>query len=99
MFAPGSQGRALARRLLRPLLPDPVVHYADKTDMVRIASVRRAAVAAFAQLLPRLDRATPERAQFVDMPRLSHDVRRLIETGEGPIGLLLRTLAFLNLGE
>lgn len=93
----GAVGRQFARQSLTPLLPWQVVSYTDKSDPTRSADLSRAVRSALATLLPQLDTADPDRAVFIDRHELGRDIRRLIDTGEGPTGLILRTLAFLRL--
>ena len=97
LFRPGPHGRDLARRVLAPMLPRAIVSYTDKTDPTRMAANQPTIVSALQRLLPRLDTADPERATFVDRARLAADIDRLIQSGEGPTGLILRTIAFLKL--
>jgi len=93
----GAVGRDFARQSLAPLLPREIVSYTDKSDPTRSAELFSAVRSAVATLLPQLDTADPDRAAFVDRDQLARDMRRLIDTGEGPTGLILRTLAFLRL--
>jgi len=93
----GAVGRDFARHSLAPLLPREIVSYTDKSDPTRSAELFTAVRSAVATLLPQLDTADPDRAAFVDRDQLARDMRQLIDTGEGPTGLILRTLAFLRL--
>lgn len=93
----GAVGRDFARQSLAPLLPREIVHYTDKSDPTRSAQLFSAVQSALATLLAQLGTADPDRAAFVDRDQLARDMRRLIDTGEGPTGLILRTLAFLRL--
>lgn len=97
LYRPGPRGRDMARAMLAPFLPREIATFTDKSDTNRSAANKLALVEAMRRLLPRLDRADPERAAMIDVATLRADIERLIATGDGPTGLILRAVAFLKL--
>lgn len=94
VFTPG---RGLARRILTQVLPEPVIRYTDKSDSTRSAANRLVHASTMRQLLPLLDHCDPERGEQIDLSRLRADMQCIENRADAPVGLMLRTLAFLKL--
>jgi asparagine synthase (glutamine-hydrolysing) len=96
IYRRGPLGRQFARRALAKILPAPVVRFTDKSDPTRSRANREATASALTRVLPRLSDAPPDRARHLDLPLLRRQTEVFIQTGEGPVGLILRSLGFLR---
>lgn len=97
IYRPGPLGRRFARRSFSRILPESVLRYTDKTDPTRTNANLLITADVLARVLPQLGTANPDRARHFDLQRLAADIEHLISTGQGPVGLIMRSLAFLNL--
>ncbi|GAA0283326.1 hypothetical protein GCM10009127_25990 [Alteraurantiacibacter aestuarii] len=90
--------RALMRDAMAPLLPDTIRFNEAKREPIRVSRLRTVFYAALAQVQPEIAERGPslDRARYVDVPRLAHDLAQPLDGDEVYLGMMRLAVQFLD---